>query len=58
LHPHDKELFAAATKVIIGDGKKARFWEAPWLDGMRPKDIGFGWRILDLPNQYPRWPIG
>jgi hypothetical protein len=35
----DKELFAAATKISIGNGKKAIFWEDPWLDGKRPKDI-------------------
>jgi hypothetical protein len=29
--PQDKELFAAATRVTIGNGKKAQFWEAPWL---------------------------
>lgn len=35
----DNDLFAAATKVTIGDGKKASFWEDPWLNGRRPKDI-------------------
>jgi hypothetical protein len=25
--------------VTTGDGKKALFWEALWLNGMRPKDI-------------------
>jgi hypothetical protein len=29
----------AATKVTIGNGKRALFWEFSWLDGMRPKDI-------------------
>jgi hypothetical protein len=37
--PQDKELFAVATRVTIGNGKKVQFWEAPWLDGRRPKDI-------------------
>jgi hypothetical protein len=37
--PHDHDLFAAATKVTIGDGNKALFWEAAWIDGMRPKDF-------------------
>ena len=36
---NDKELFAAATKVTIGNGEKALFWESSWLQGMRPKDI-------------------
>ena len=35
----DRDLFAAATKVAIGNGKNALFWEAPWLDGLRPKDL-------------------
>jgi hypothetical protein len=26
-------------RVTIGDGKRASFWETPWLDGRRPKDI-------------------
>jgi hypothetical protein len=33
--PHEKDLFAAATAVTIGNGKKALCWEAAWLDGMR-----------------------
>jgi hypothetical protein len=37
--PQDKDLFAAATRVNIGNGEKALFWEAPWLNGQRPKDI-------------------
>jgi hypothetical protein len=35
----DSDLFAAATKVTIGNGKKALFWEAAWINGRRPKDI-------------------
>uniref|UniRef100_A0ACD6AK31 Uncharacterized protein n=1 Tax=Avena sativa TaxID=4498 RepID=A0ACD6AK31_AVESA len=35
----DHDLFAAATTVIVGDGEKVLFWEASWLDGMRPKDV-------------------
>jgi hypothetical protein len=35
----DKELFATAIKVTIRDGKRASFWETPWLDGRRPMDI-------------------
>jgi hypothetical protein len=36
---HDKELFAAATRVTIGNGERALFWDSSWLDGIRPKDI-------------------
>jgi hypothetical protein len=35
----DKEIFATTIKVTIGDGKRASFWETPWLDGRRPMDI-------------------
>lgn len=35
----DKLLFAAATKITVGDGNTARFWDSAWLDGQRPKDI-------------------
>ena len=35
----DKDLFAAATTVTIGDGNKDNFWESSWLNGFRPKDI-------------------
>jgi hypothetical protein len=35
----DHDLSAAATMVTTGDRKKALFWEALWLNGMRPKDI-------------------
>jgi hypothetical protein len=37
--PQDVDLFAAATKVTIGNGNKALFWEASWINGTRPKDI-------------------
>jgi hypothetical protein len=33
------ELFYAMSKVIIGNGLKARFWDAPWADGLAPKSI-------------------
>jgi hypothetical protein len=36
---HDRDLFVVATKVTIGNWKRALFWESSWLDGMRQKDI-------------------
>jgi hypothetical protein len=36
---HDKELFGKATIVTIGNGEKASFWDASWLQGLAPKDI-------------------
>jgi hypothetical protein len=35
----DRDLFAATTKVTIGNRERALFWESSWLDGGRPKDI-------------------
>jgi hypothetical protein len=35
----DMEFFYAATTITIGDGRIASFWHAPWLDGVKPKDI-------------------
>ena len=35
----DLNLFVAATRVTVGDENTAKFWESPWLDGLRPKDI-------------------
>jgi hypothetical protein len=32
-------FFYAATTITIGDGRIASFWHAPWLDGVKPKDI-------------------
>lgn len=36
---NDMDLFYSATTVTIGDGKKASFWFAPWLQGQKPKDM-------------------
>ncbi|WVZ77322.1 hypothetical protein U9M48_025203 [Paspalum notatum var. saurae] len=35
----DKLLFAAATKITIGNGDKTSFWHCAWIEGKRPKDI-------------------
>ena len=35
----DEDLFAAATKVEVGNGNKASFWNSSWLEGRRPKDV-------------------
>ena len=43
---NDRDIFAGATKVQVGDGMRAKFWESPWLDGIRPKDIAS--KIYDL----------
>jgi hypothetical protein len=33
------DLFYAYTKIVVGNGMRTNFWEAPWLDGSKPKDI-------------------
>jgi hypothetical protein len=35
----DMSLFYNSINLSIGDGKTAKFWHAPWLDGLIPKDI-------------------
>lgn len=35
----DQQLFRLSTKVILGDGCKAKFWDSAWLDGCAPRDI-------------------
>lgn len=33
----DRRLFAAATTITVEDGNKAKFWSAPYLDGIAPQ---------------------
>jgi hypothetical protein len=33
----DMNIFYAATHITIGNGCKTPFWEAPWLQGRKPK---------------------
>jgi hypothetical protein len=35
----DKDLFAVATTVNVGDGKRASFWVDSWLEGVWPRDV-------------------
>lgn len=35
----DRNLFAAATRIHLGDGKMAKFWLSAWLFGEAPKDL-------------------
>jgi len=35
----DKQLFAAATTIMVGNGDKNSFWESAWLQGRRPRDM-------------------
>ena len=35
----DRHFFAAATTVLVGNGRTAQFWNSSWLNGLRPRDI-------------------
>jgi len=38
----DRQLFRCSTIVtivIIGDGRKALFWDSPWFHGHAPRDM-------------------
>lgn len=34
-----RQLFHISTRVLLGNGWKARFWDSPWLDGAAPCDL-------------------
>ena len=33
------ELFYDSVSITIGDGKTAKFWDTPWLDGLKPENL-------------------
>jgi hypothetical protein len=35
----DRLLFAAATSITVGDGRRTSFWSSAWLQGQRPQDL-------------------
>ena len=48
------DLFYASTTITVGDGAKTHFWEAPWLDGHKPKDIA---PLIFLASSRKNWSI-
>lgn len=36
---NDRRLFNSATRVLLGNGRKASFWQSSWLDGAFPADL-------------------
>lgn len=35
----DRDLFAAATRITVGNGHTAWLWNSSWLHGLCPRDI-------------------
>lgn len=35
----DKQLFRASTQVVVGNVKRALFWESSWIDGKASQDL-------------------
>jgi len=35
----DKQLFRCCTRVTVGDGRTALFWDSSWVNGHAPRDI-------------------
>ena len=35
----DMSFFYASTTISVGNGAKTPFWESPWLQGAKPKDV-------------------
>lgn len=35
----DLDLFYASSTIIVGDGARTPFWDSPWVQDRKPKDI-------------------
>jgi hypothetical protein len=46
------DLFYASTLIVVGNGKNTPFWDAPWLNRSKPRDIA------GLALSYSRCPRG
>ena len=50
----DYDLFYACTAITIGNGHKAPFWDSPWLDGRRPRDVA---PLIYLISKRKKWCV-
>jgi hypothetical protein len=49
----DMEFFYAASTITVGSGGKASFWETPWLDVKKLKEIA----LLNFLASKKKWSI-
>lgn len=50
----DYEFFYASTTIMIGNGARTPFWDAPWVQGRKPRDIA---PLIFEASQRKNWKI-
>jgi hypothetical protein len=50
----DMELFYVITKISLGNGNIAPFWDSPWLNGRNPKDIA---PLVPETSTHKKWKV-
>jgi hypothetical protein len=48
------DIFYTATMISLVNGEKTPFWNAPWLDGRKPKDIA---PLIFESSKRKYWPV-
>jgi hypothetical protein len=51
---YDMNLFYAAIKITVGNGAKTPFWEAPWLNELKTKDIAI---LIFMSSRRKEWNV-